>query len=283
MHDLLERVVRKEIKLVLNYLVYSRKVISVANINNRIASFCNGIIESKKKPSSNFTDNMLKNVTDSSIKQKASQSWCLVHHLPLLFCDLFDDEDTFLDLILLLLHIMEIAFSWEVSTGQIVLLESLIFQHHTLYRELLPNVNMINKHHHMAHYRICIRMFGTMSRMSCMRYEAKHNVFKKHAHAKGNFKNICKSLAFKNQLRHCCHSSKCLEYLDCIKVGNGNFDDIHDLPYAGIVQEKLDSTSVFCTKTVKVNHVVYKPKYFIYYCDENGLPKFERTLPTCGK
>ena len=199
-----------------------------------------------------------------------------MRHLPLLFGDLFDDEDPFLDLILLLLHIMEIVFSWEVSMGQIALLESLIFQHHTLYRELFPNVNMINKHHHMLHYPTCIRMFGPMSRMSCIRYEAQRNFFKKHPHAIGNFKNICKSLAFKNQLRHCSHFSKCREYLDCIEVGNGNFDDIHHLPYARIVQEKLVSTSVFCAKTVKVNRVLYKPKYFIYYCDENDLPKFGR-------
>lgn len=278
MHDLLEGVVEKEIKLVMNYLVYSSKVITVANINNRIASFSYGIIESKNKPSSNFTDVMLKNITDSSIKQKAAQSWCLIRHFPLLFGDLFNEEDPFLDLILLLLQIMEIVFSWEVSMGQIVQLDSLIYQHHALYKELFPNVNMINKHHHMVHYPTCMQELGPMSRMSCMRYEAKHNFFKKHAHTICNFKNICKSLAFKNQLNFCCHFAKSREYSNSIEVGNGIFQETHHFPFSHILQEKINSQFVFVAKSVKVNHVLYKPKYFIWYSEENDLPKFGRIM-----
>ena len=280
MHDLLEVVVEKEVKLILNHLVYSRKAISVADINNRIATFSYGIVEARNKPSSNFTEAMLKNVTDSSIKQKAAQSWCLVRHFPLLFGDLFQEEDQFLDLILLLLQIMEIVFCREVSIGQIVLMDSLIFQHHTLFRELFPNTNMINKHHHKVHYPTCMKMVGPMCRMTCMRYEAKHNFLKKHAHVIGNFKNICKSLALKNQLNHCCYFSKSRDYSDILEVGNGTSEEIQNLPFSSILQETLGSytggKSVFIAKAVKVSHVLFRPKYFICYSEENDLPKFGR-------
>ena len=230
-HDLLEGVVGKEMKLVLKHLVYTCKVITVANINNRIATFSYGLIESKNKPSSNFSEQMLKNEQDWSIKQKAAQSWCLIRHFPLIFRDLFDEDDPYLEMILFLLQILEIVFAEKIVVGQIALLESLIFQHHILYKQLFPHVSMMNKHHHMVHYPTCIRMFGPMSRMSCMRHEAKHNFFKKHAHMICNFRNICKSLAFKHQLHQCYHFSKCTDFSDHLQVGNRCDEDLSQFPF----------------------------------------------------
>lgn len=198
-----------------------------------------------------------------------------------MFGDVFKEDDQYLELILLLLQIMEIVFSSEVSRGQLVQLESLIFQHHNLYKELFPNVNMINKHHHMVHYPTCIRMFGPMSTMSCMRYEARHNFFKKHAHMICNFKNICKSMAFKNQLLHCCHVAKRRDYSDSIEVGNGMFKSVSDLPFASLLQQKDFDSYVFVANAVKFNHVSFRPRQFLCISDSgegNNLSAFGKII-----
>ena len=98
------------------------KVITVANINNRLAAFSYGLIESKNKPSSIFSEQMLKNEQDWSIKQKTAQSWCIIH-FPLIFRDLFDEDDPYLDLSYLL-QILEIVFAEKIVVGQIAMLES---------------------------------------------------------------------------------------------------------------------------------------------------------------
>ena len=54
---------------------------------------------------------MLKNEQDWSIKQKAAQSWCLIRHFPLIFGDLFDEDDPYLEMMLFLLQILEIVFA----------------------------------------------------------------------------------------------------------------------------------------------------------------------------
>jgi len=139
-HDLLEGVVGDEIKLIFKHLVFTKKMITVAQINTRLPTFSYGIIESKNKPSSNFTEGMIKNVQDWSIKQKAAQTWCLVRYIPLIFGDLFTEDDPYLALLLLLLEIMEIVFAQELSLGQVVMLDSLIFQHHNLFKQLFSDV-----------------------------------------------------------------------------------------------------------------------------------------------
>ena len=45
--------------------------------------------------------------------------------------------------------------------------------------------------------------FGPPSRYWCMRFEAKHSYFKSLAQRVNNFKNICKTLAYRHQYLTC--------------------------------------------------------------------------------
>ena len=110
--------------------------------------------------------------------------------------------------------------------------------------------------------------------MSCMKYEANHNFFKKNAHGICNFKSIRKSLAFKNHLTHCCYFAKLREYSYVFEVVNGVFEEIQRFCSFHNLQEKINSNTMFIAKFIRVNHVLYKPKYFIWCSEQNDLPKF---------
>ncbi|KAK4006694.1 hypothetical protein OUZ56_011852 [Daphnia magna] len=55
-----------------------------------------------------------------------------------------------------------------------------------------PNVNPINKFHHLVHYPAVIRENGPPVRYWCMRFEAYHNIYKRVAHHNSNFVKIAK-------------------------------------------------------------------------------------------
>lgn len=50
---------------------------------------------------------------------------------------------------------------------------------------------------------LCTFRFGPMVRTWCMRYEAKHNFFKKVASSLGNFTNVAYSMAHRHQTHQC--------------------------------------------------------------------------------
>lgn len=139
----------------------------------------------------------LKLVEDSNdLGLNAIQSWCLLRNLPLIFGDLVCRDDQHWYLLLLLLQIADIVFSFTLSTGITIYLKHLISEHHGLFKHLFPNKKLIPKHHFMVHYATCIRKIGPLLHTWCMRYEAKHNFFKKQLKS---FKNITKTLAKKHQ------------------------------------------------------------------------------------
>ena len=126
----------------------------------------------------------------------------------------------------------------------------------------------------MVHYPTCIQ---ELRPMICMKYEAKHNFFKKNAHRICNFKNICKSLAILRnhlQLNHCCYFAKLLDYSRIIEVANRVFEKVQRFPSFHDLQEKINSHTVFIAKSIRVNHVLYQPKYFIWCSEQNDLPMF---------
>lgn len=67
---------------------------------------------------------------------------------------------------------------------------------------LFPDVQHINKMHHLFHYPEMMQMHGPPIRYWCMRFESFHYVLKRRAQFIGNFINICKSLACHVQRLH---------------------------------------------------------------------------------
>ena len=104
---------------------------------------------------------------------------------------------------MILVKICQICVSWEVNCDMIAYLQVLIEEHHTKFKELYPDVNVIPKMHYMLHYPRQIHAFGPLVNTWTMRYEAKLRVIKR-ASRHGNFKNICLTVAKRHQ-HHLCY------------------------------------------------------------------------------
>lgn len=195
MHDLLEGVVQYELKLLCQYLLTD--CISVNSLKERIQSFNYGYSERKNRPSGIKVDDGSKDLGLNAI-----QSWCLLRNTPLMFGDLVDQDNSYWNLILILMQIVTIVFSPIVTDGMTYFLKHLIFDHHTLFKSLFPEKRLLPKHHLMIHYPRCIRKIGPLIHVWCMRFEGKHNFFKRSVK---NFKNLTKTLVKKHQTQLAFH------------------------------------------------------------------------------
>nr|XP_023659142.1 uncharacterized protein LOC111839439 isoform X1 [Paramormyrops kingsleyae] len=197
MHDVLEGVAPFEVRLMLQHFIYEENLLSLEHLNERIAGFGYGYGDDKNKPS------VILNLktSEKAIKQTASQMWCLLRVLPFLLGDLVDSDSPHWQLFLLLRKICDIIFAPVVTKALAVFLKQLVIDHHTLFKNIYPNRNLIPKHHFMVHYPSMMTLFGPLSKLWCMRFEAKHHPLKQQAHTVCNFKNISKSLAHKYQIQ----------------------------------------------------------------------------------
>jgi len=62
--------------------------------------------------------------------------------------------------------------------------------------------------HYLVHYPRFTRLFSQLRNVWCMRFEAKHQHFKKVAASTKCFKNICKTLCKRHQLLQCLEISR---------------------------------------------------------------------------
>ncbi|KAK0141263.1 hypothetical protein N1851_021705 [Merluccius polli] len=196
---------------------------------------------------------------DGAMRQSAAQAWCLLRLLPLMVGDLVPDDCEEWQLLLLLLSCMELIFSPSLTTPVTTYLGKIIEEHHTMLLELFPNISLRPKHHFMLHYTTAIQKLGPLVQYWAMRFEAKHGFFKRISHVTCNFRNICKTLAFRHQM------------LQCYNVLSGtilkaNFEDIHQVLLETIegrpILGALDSGSIIslaqrrCMVRILVSHMV---------------------------
>ena len=254
MHDILEGVAPLEVKLMLRHFIFEEKLITLEQLNDRISSFQYGYGNVKNKPS--VIMNLRSN--ENAVKQTASQMWCLLLVLPFLLGGLVDRKSQHWHLFILLREICSIIFAPVVTNGLAVYLKELIKEHHTLFR-LLYDKNLIPKHHFMIHYPRMMILFGTLSKLWCMRFEAKHNPFKRLAHAVCNFKNVSKTLAFKHQVQQMYHYKHCDNISKKIEVTNAYLVSVGSLKKADVLLENLRltlETDLSLTSTIFVSHCV---------------------------
>ena len=182
---------------------------------------------------------------------------------------------------------MDIIYAPLVSSSQTVYLKHLISEHHTHFKMLFPESNMINKHHHMIHYPTCIRMSGPMVSMQCMKYELKHGFSKQVASVNCNFKNICKSVACKHQVLQCtawCGEEMRVE-IECL---GGCMTAVESLEGSEIIKEQLHlaegSVCNFVATQFSVFGTHYKQNLFVATAIVNDVPQFSliRSILVCG-
>lgn len=127
MHDILEGVCGYELKLVLFELIYTKKCFDLNLLNDRIRSFNYSPAERGSKPVTISVAQLRS--ADGTIKQSASEMWCLITNLPIMMGDKVARDEPLWELLLSLLDVMSIVFASAVSDGGTYYLQSIIADH----------------------------------------------------------------------------------------------------------------------------------------------------------
>lgn len=146
-------------------------------------------------------------------------------------------------------------------------LKHLIFEHHKLFKAIFPEHNLIPKHHHMIHYPSCIRRIGPLIHIWCMRFEGKHNFFKKSVK---NLKNIAKTLVKKHQ------SQLAFHYFQRLQFGPISEVLVSSIEGGEVLKEAFDVSSVPTTSWVKNYGTKYQVGMYVVTGVENEMPLFNR-------
>ena len=283
MHDILEGVAQFEVKLVLQYI--QNNFLNAEQLAGRIHAFDYGFNQQRNRPP---RVKLFDGTNDLGLN--AIQSWCLLRNMPLIFGDLIQTDDKHWHLLLLLLQIVNIVFSPVLSEGMTIYLKHLIIDHHRFFKQLFPAINLLPKHHFMIHYPRNIRNIGPVLHMWCMRYEAKHNFFKKQLKS---FKNITLTLAKKHQSCMAMYQESFSK--ERLTLGPGKMVTLNELKDGSEIASKLGaalSTSVFSAKWIKHHGTEYRRDFVIctevafempVFCKIRTIVVKDDSVLLCGK
>ena len=81
----------------------------------------------------------------------ASQTWCLIHLLPLMIGDLIPEDNSYWGCFLILLDIVDFVCAPETTVCVAGYLRDLIKEHHVKFRQLYPHNHLTPKFHYLIH------------------------------------------------------------------------------------------------------------------------------------
>ena len=142
----------------------------------------------------------------SSVKQTASEAWCLLRLLPLILLhagvtlETLSGSEWFRP-IRLLIHIVQILTSFTLSAYHVECLESLISAFLKVLLASSASPLLTPKHHYMTHYASQIKRHGPLRRLWSMRFEGKHQLLKSTIKLSKNRRNVCRSIMRRYQLK----------------------------------------------------------------------------------
>lgn len=177
------------------HLIVKKKSVSAGDIQKRVRDFNYGSTQKYNKPS-------FVNLDKQNLNQNASQLYCLMVNLPLIFLDLKDKIEPLWEPVETLLKCIQIIFSPKINENKIKSLEKYIQKHLKATFEIFER-SLAPKQHFLLHYPECIRMMGPPIHLWTMRFESKRRLLTEISRRKMNFINLTKMLATKHQQRIC--------------------------------------------------------------------------------
>lgn len=272
MHDLAEGICRYVMIKVLIYLVREKQFFSLDQLKERMKSF---VYDHSSKPPFVTEDN-LKNKT---LNLGAVEMLNFVLGFSLLVGDLVPENDPVWSTYLVMRQVLLFSCGLQFSFAEITYFSVLISEFLQQYIQSFQ-CGITLKFHNLIHYPRIIRYLGPLYHMWVMRCEGKHADFKKLAMNIGNFRNICKTLADRHQMKQATRfllmrglpnqeilvpcSCECIS-LNGIKDGQKISDC---LGRYGLYRE------IFTTETVVVNSVKYEVGDIIAHHSDQLFPVF---------
>ncbi|KAK3930230.1 Zinc finger protein 407 [Frankliniella fusca] len=193
-----------------------------------------------------------------SLRGHAIQNWTLLRLLPFILEGLIrDTANRHWQLYLQLKKIVDYICAPEFSKTALTSLQGLIDDYLTR-RTTLPNLcGTKPKHHFLIHYPDWIRQTGPLIFLWTMRFEAKHQFFKRVATACNNYINLGKTFA----TRHQQYLSNLLSGPGVFKLGMKNMVDLPSCEVDKLVLTYLANHNIQepnFLKTVQINSINYK-------------------------
>lgn len=274
MHDMLEGVCPLELKLVLCRLIENR-FFDLNTLNGRISSFNYGFPDNSNKPCTYSWSSLVN--ADGSPGQNAAQMWTLMRHIGLMIGDLVPEGNDDWELLLLLFDCMDIIFSPAISPGDCIFMRHLISDHHELFLELFPDRHLKPKHHFMLHYAEAALKIGPLINYWSMRFEAKHNFFRRLSHIVCNFKSITRTMAYRHQMYLCYQLLSKQSFKEAsLEIGPGSCVLLNSIPDCQILSNLLGMYPLFGDVFVAKWAVVHGTKY-----RKGMMVAFDRTDDQC--
>ncbi|KAJ8017513.1 hypothetical protein HOLleu_45025 [Holothuria leucospilota] len=259
MHDMLEGVCSLELKLVLQNLIDNGSF-DLDTLNACITTYNYGFPDGSNKPCV-YSRTPLINA-DGSSGQNAAQMWTLMRHIGLIIGDLVPEGNEYWELLLTLCECMDIIFAPSLTLGDIVFMQEIISDHHELYLELFPERHLKPKHHFMLHYPEAAHQIGPLVNYWAMRYEAKHNFFRRLSHIVCNFKNITKTMAPRHQMYLCYQPLSKQSFKEAsFEIGPGSCTLLRSLPDCHVLSNLLKTYPLYGDVFVAKWVTVYGTKY----------------------
>jgi len=278
MHDVLEGVMPVTLKLVLKSLIDTGKC-ALSDVNAALTSVKLSHPENKPVQLSEMVLKSNGHIAGSAIQKL---------ELFLLFARMVGmyvpEEDKVWQVYLNLREVCDLLLAPAVDRNSITHLEDLISTYLFSFVEVFGADFVIPKMHFMVHYPEFIRLLGPMRNYWCMRFEAKHQYFKKVATSINCFKDITKTLAKRHQMRQSYELSgsevlmpadRALSRTVALKYGKLSEPIRESVSVA--VQDDFDVAEVITSATkICVNNVVYKVAcvYVLGTIEEEAVPVF---------
>ncbi|CAM4933777.1 unnamed protein product [Rotaria socialis] len=175
----------------------AKRLLTYGEIESRLMSFEYGINDKSNKP----PILRKKHLNKGKVVGTASQKMLLFKLFPIIFYDIIDRLET-KEIYICLREIISLTFACPFRKSWLSYLKLLSINFQCLMVHLLPHL-VTCKVHFITDYAKQIEMNGPAIRHWCMRFESKHQVFKRLAVKSNNFKNILYTLSKRNQLQQC--------------------------------------------------------------------------------
>lgn len=248
-HDINEGLIPFALKKVFDHCIQNG-LLSLNELENRISGFNYGHLNRKNIPSILCMDK-------KNLNQNASQSYCLMTHIPFILSHLKGDLTSVWPIITTLLQAMQIIYSRVIAEKDVQRLEVLVRRHLSLVMSTFK-CTLIPKQHIFTHYPRVIRATGPPLNMWSMRYEGKHKYFTDLANKTNNFINIYKTLATRHQAMLLKTDNPYTDHVESSKIHKPFKGDSEK--YKPIMTKKsiaVDDKS-YLLKTLKLNGIEYK-------------------------
>ena len=193
MHDVAEGVCQYFVPSLLHSLILLKKYFSLDVFNEHLAAFA---FDHSSPPPLFSVDNIKKMTVNISAMEMLN----LVLGLNLMVGDLVPHGDSDWEVYLMFRHVVLYCCGVMFAEGELEYFRAIIAEFLQEYRSVFHGTLTL-KFHNMIHYPRVIKMLGPLYHMWVMRCKAKHAELKKTAQSTGNFKNICRTLAKRHQLR----------------------------------------------------------------------------------